>query len=416
MNSLDEQQAAIEADVGIELGDDGRMIKPKIEGAVAFNKCWDEARKVIEHMTKALDLNSEGPTQKSLEAGRLLSPLSYNAINGLVALQKSHVITVDPAQVNALPGWDNIFDSIEYCEEGGLPFPTIFFDTYLPHGPEAQSSPGLEKFPLGGGVLNQTPYGMVVIPIGTKSYESPTDTVLPSGYVHFGQSLPEFYEVKMGGGDGRYIFDYPQLRIDPGFLAFATATHEHRQDFDPDLTNEMFNFDDYIGAYIKAEQKPLNAVIEAIPHRFNGDEEMNDYLISVCAANTYTRASRLVEILYFLDTPNIEIVDAPLTRQIRRQAERSGATIAQTIFVKHSQRRSKQRDGDAESIDYSHQFEVRGHWKYYPKGTRTADARPDLLRFVPGRGMCRKIWCPPFVKGPEDAPLVIKTRRLREDP
>jgi hypothetical protein len=45
-------------------------------------------------------------------------------------------------------------------------------------------------------------------------------------------------------------------------------------------------------------------------------------------------------------------------------------------------------------VEWTHRWPVRGHWRNQP--------------FGPGRSQRRRVWIPPYVKGPQDKPLVIK--------
>lgn len=123
---------------------------------------------------------------------------------------------------------------------------------------------------------------------------------------------------------------------------------------------------------------------------------------------------RVIAVLQWLESANVEIVDRPVSRQVRRNAERKGAEIAKVVRVRlpRSWRNGQppQRSG---AINFNHRFEVRGHYKFFPDTTRLGQADPTKLSWVPEReGYFRRIWCPPFVKGPADKPLVPKTRRL----
>lgn len=138
-------------------------------------------------------------------------------------------------------------------------------------------------------------------------------------------------------------------------------------------------------------------------------EPNQDLMSEVCS-----QVERAVAVLQWLESVNVEIVDAPLTRQVRRNAQRKGSQIAQMVQVKlpRSYRAGVTRPG-ANAIEFDHRFEVRGHYKFFPEATRLAKADPDKLSWVPEReGYFRRIWCPPFVKGPIDKPLIPKTRVL----
>jgi hypothetical protein len=55
---------------------------------------------------------------------------------------------------------------------------------------------------------------------------------------------------------------------------------------------------------------------------------------------------------------------------------------------------------EAEARDYSHRWIVRGHMRNQPIGPRNAK----------GGQQHQRVWIAPYVKGPEDKPLVLKDR------
>lgn len=56
------------------------------------------------------------------------------------------------------------------------------------------------------------------------------------------------------------------------------------------------------------------------------------------------------------------------------------------------------------TIDWSHQWSVRGHWREIPN---------KLGRDREGNPIMGNTWVRPYVKGPEDAPLISKTRFVK---
>lgn len=61
---------------------------------------------------------------------------------------------------------------------------------------------------------------------------------------------------------------------------------------------------------------------------------------------------------------------------------------------------SSESEREAESREYSHRWIVRGHMRNQPVGPRNAE----------GGQKHERVWIAPYVKGPEDKPLVIKDR------
>jgi hypothetical protein len=120
-------------------------------------------------------------------------------------------------------------------------------------------------------------------------------------------------------------------------------------------------------------------------------------------------AGLVLRVIYFLESTNVELVEGEASRQEKRHVARKGGRIALTVKVREPKRRPR-TDGEAQHVDYSHRWEVRGHYKHFPAGTKLADAAPQKLVKHPTLGQCRRIWCPPHVKGPANKPLVPKVR------
>lgn len=432
-------------EIGLALDSSLQPVKPHFEGTVTFDRVWDTnshflntiiqlQKAKVAALANGIDLDTHlggGTNAFHVTDMMRMGGTARNAFHVMRAMQRAHPITVDPEQINVLPEWESIEDCVDYATHVRLPFECLFLDCELPTRSTRPSELPLfgDKLQFLGGLVAREGDMLILVPFirvlnrsdveimqidggGVRTSDNKIDvTYFSWGAVTFNLRDNPAASRQDDMFDNSTMFreseaqtlglDFKLWDIDLGWLRAQLAANNPE-----DPNNFKLNMDmDY-------PHDPNPCRVHLIPPTGEHPESRVAGLTSAL----FRGAGEMLKILYFLDTPNIELVDAPLTRQIRRQAERSGAIIAKTIFVKHSQRRSAPTDhDDAEHLDYSHRFEVRGHWKYYPEGTRTADARPDLLRYVPGRGMCRKIWCPPFVKGPEDKPLVVKTRRVREE-
>lgn len=69
---------------------------------------------------------------------------------------------------------------------------------------------------------------------------------------------------------------------------------------------------------------------------------------------------------------------------------------------------ARQSRGEPSAMDWSHRWEVRGHYKHFTRGP-IFDANADRRVDHDGEE-CVRVWCPPFVKGPDDKPFVPKVR------
>jgi hypothetical protein len=91
------------------------------------------------------------------------------------------------------------------------------------------------------------------------------------------------------------------------------------------------------------------------------------------------------------------ITPEPLPRQARRQRERAKRISTVKILKLRRTRHRMEHDGEGPGIEYTHRWVVEGHWRNQPYG-------PKNDRYY------RQIWIAPYVKGPEDKPLVVKQR------
>ena len=119
----------------------------------------------------------------------------------------------------------------------------------------------------------------------------------------------------------------------------------------------------------------------------------------------------IIQNLHFMQSANVYLGDASLSRQQRKQLKKDDKPIPLETKIKQS-KPYKSNSSSNSQIDFSYRFEVRGHYKHFSEGTRIAQANVDRMINIPGKGNVVRIWCPPFVKGPSDKPLVIKNRSV----
>lgn len=117
-----------------------------------------------------------------------------------------------------------------------------------------------------------------------------------------------------------------------------------------------------------------------------------------------------ISALRVLDAVNVNLADVTLPRAARRRAEREGAIPARTVDITTGRSSSSAVATGGNQIEWKHRWMVRGHWKHFGEQTAVARRHPSRVKDVPGHGRCVRVWCPPFVKGPADKPLVLKTR------
>jgi hypothetical protein len=108
-----------------------------------------------------------------------------------------------------------------------------------------------------------------------------------------------------------------------------------------------------------------------------------------------TNTMRYVHAFWLLLNQTVtQTEDALLSRPQARRARRHrlpGRVVVVTL------RRRKQSEHVGETlVEWSHRWVVRGFWRWQPCG--------------PGRSERKRIWVAPFVKGPEDKPLIVSDK------
>jgi hypothetical protein len=86
-------------------------------------------------------------------------------------------------------------------------------------------------------------------------------------------------------------------------------------------------------------------------------------------------------------------------RATRRRGTRLGFPEREVVVVKLRRESNPPADegGAHDDANYSHRFIVSGHWRN---------------QWYPASNVHRQIWISPYVKGPEDQPLVVRPRRV----
>jgi hypothetical protein len=108
---------------------------------------------------------------------------------------------------------------------------------------------------------------------------------------------------------------------------------------------------------------------------------------------------RIIQTTFRLMQQRISVKHRQLPeRTARREAKRIGARPETEIVVVRLRReKGETKEPTGESANYSHRFIVGGHWRKQP---------------YTSLGIWRQIWISPYVKGPEDKPLIVRPKRV----
>jgi hypothetical protein len=299
-------------------------------------------------------------------------------------MQVARVIAVKPAQVNVLPNlfnddkfrkraYENLAEFMHGCV---LPFDTIFVDTL---------GSDLEGYRDGsiciGALLMQTELGVTGLGFGATQSRTfaPVMMVNPMSASAIGVNKDES--------------DFYRGFIDLSGQALKPDASKAREDDMTLLTTWSKDFHE-TALSLSAEDK--RTLME----------------------NHIDQVERALAVIAMLQSANVYLDEVELSRNERKRAARKNQQVPLTVKVMQRSRRQRKSDESAH-VDYSHRFEVAGNYAHHfaqtAEGTpnklfeKWKRDKPEKVMMIGGRE-CIRIWRPPYVKGPEDKPLVVKAR------
>jgi hypothetical protein len=288
--------------------------------------------------------------------------------NLLGLMSEANVIVVEPEQSDALPsasfGGDTLGDSLDVLAERmrsmRLPFPTTFLD----------ADGARLKGKIEGGDENVRFSGALLIDgeiLSRRSYPSGEDVVGVVGFC--------FYRL---GESGR-------MSCSPTMVSFASPEINRNIPF----CSDIFELGESHLRLIQASLGPLDVAVTLVD---------------------------------FLQSVNVDLVKDGLDGARAKRAERKGQRVPLTVKVRQA-KRSAAYSGANSMANYSHRFEVAGHYTHNfetkadgtPNKTfeRCANKHPEKVMTIEEMP-CVRWWTPPHVKGPSDKPLVPKVRVVVE--
>jgi hypothetical protein len=314
-------------------------------------------------------------------------------------LKSARPIVCPPEQLNAVP--DDVFPDLgaafEYGRLARLPFEEVFFD-FFDHMGRAPAI-ALHFVADGGHDLGFELRGVLV----GENHEEETTVFLP--IIGYHGSPPE----ELGA-----VFIDRSLE---GKMEAAARPKRWVEKLDPPGGQQIEVTMTSVSAAMAALGETPRAVPGAVmgaARAGNGGDIADQYqhALGVAAA---VAVRMTLKVIYLLDSVNVELAPATVSRQVRRQAERTGTELAWVISVR-APRRQERDGGESASRSYSHRFEVRGNFAHHREGSWLYErSTPADIRPCPRCGECRRVWREPHIKGPADKPLAIKVRRIDFD-
>jgi hypothetical protein len=373
-------------------------VRPRWAGSHTFDRVWDAA----------FARGAEPEAGVHGEEGVTTGPGKVLAVEHLRLLRDAHLVRIEADQVELLPDWDDAHQAFDYAVDLELPFeplflefegaggiaPTLRIPTEL-LGPPEDPIAGLPiVVVIRGALVSKTGSVLTVQPFGeiffTKE-RSGVQSYVPSGRVEFGRETfggPPF-------GRQELVAAMPQGRL----RAEAAA-----------MTIEA------AASIYPGDAAGARGLI-VLPYEYDrlgaGEDEISQEAAEVWARIELVLAMRVLAALSIMESEVVVVEEAAVEKRVRDRARKRGWNIASQVYVRPV-RKGAHYEPTGEHRHYSHRFWVRGHMKHYPIGTRLATHRPDLVRpctrtGAASCGLCRRVWTPPFVKGPDDKPIVLKS-------
>ncbi len=366
------------------------------------------------------------------------------AFQALEAMMAARPVYIGAEQLRALPDWseggarDATATGLRYAAQLRLPFDPLFLDFTDPDGSPCWVGTS-EEYALYGALLftgeSHIPGALVqhnslaLIPFGAANRDGaevrrpwavPEHTLTPMqapiGALIVGEDpVRPGGEVALGFFGARGIDEW--MRALMGVLPAGLASIG-----EPPLSIQTRarvyvgtgGISRLLGAF--ADHKHTSLGLKEIAARYPDDAEalIGEGLLVQELALSALRA------LFLLDSSNVEIVAAPVSRQVRRAVERSQGhrQIAMSVQVRARQHASKPRKAGERKREFSHSFERRGVYRHVTRGPH---AKPEHMKPCPrddaahraSGGLCRREWVPGHVvSAGEGKPFVPKTRRV----
>lgn len=431
-----------------------RLLRPKWEGLHSFNRVWDDAVETT--------LGEDG----NIGGLPILSCVAALAARSGKTLAKCHPINFGCAQLEAVMGImeaDGV-NPWEFLADTNLPFDELFLD-YSAIGSRPAGIPWGEKnetLALYGASVaysseGSAPHGSAysagqkhIVPYGTDVRLPDNRAAARIGHI---DSDGNEFSISSATSLGEFALfdDVADVDAVPQFIAVGSRAAESVSEgvseircaipvrslaaMTADVSNgELDSAEQRVfanapaGATIFVGAQPdMLQLIEAQPNAgygiefpipFDAAPEQTQRNLITDAIMVLARTVVVIDSLYFLDSHNVAVEEAVVSRQVRRAAARSGgevriANVVRVAPTKVTRNPNKPRGGTA---NYSHRFERRGYTRHVTRGSH---AKADLMRPCYRRDQegnptcpngCRREWTPATIVGSEDLPFVPKAR------
>lgn len=381
--------------------------RPTWAGSWTFDKVY----------SRQLDITSLSANNgaKMNREGRILvdDPKFVLATQAIGKLASAHLIRIEADQVELLPDWEEPGDAGDFAADAGLPFDPLYFEFEGAGGVAPTHEVELGLVDRAGEVGRTVRGAMVLRGALVWRGESSNLTVEPYGDVYLlgeGESFRKARE--------RASLTDPRVaagRVVFGHQPFEPATEEVGTLRIVALDGAMREVAESHPVALDAAMYTKSAVSGVVVLPFSelyASKNVDGETAVGWGAVVLSMAMRVLACLSIMESEAVVVDDAPMESRDRKRADKRGWQISQQVFVRPT-RKGPRSEPTGNEREYSHRFWVSGHYKHFPLGTRMADRRPDLVSPCTRAGdascgVCRRLWTPPFIKGPDDKPLVVK--------
>lgn len=346
-------------------------------------------------------------------------------------LQTAHPVIIDPEWVEIQEDW-GLNEAWAYAERVVLPFDPLYLDFEGPGGslPMVTVDPdgemGEVKMELAGCLFftDWQTGRLVVVPVGGRQW---LDLTLQTGILAGGYPYEQVGSMVFGGRcqtgqtldgvHGTYIVPANMDTLMTNAVAVDLLTYQEQAALaGPEQVPEVVEEPWKVPGYVYLPLTPDEA-LRPVPN-----DDIAGGWIHIWGRVVRKLAAKSLSILSLLDNENVEIRDAELPRQQRRQIERDRQKgrergVASEIVVIRKTRyvNGKKVDSD-HSIEYSHQWRVRRHEQHHGPHTPVYQAKPWLAKPCGRCGSCRRFIIESYIKGPADKPLKDHKTYKFQDP
>ena len=339
---------------------------------------------------------------RAVHAARIIKPLT-----------EAQVVIVDPEEAEAIihhkdaltleQAWDWANDAI-------LPFNPLYIDLEAPGGRPTVVKHVINGEPVEIGMRGVVFYrgaddNLLVTPIGgdgfLRDYAQPPE--LKSSAI-FGNELYESYGAAVIGNGSNAS---TAMSSTEGFFQVGSSVTP----FWTSGINSLTAGGDRNGVVLHTQTKHYAGLEVPEEHR----PHLNGLSIAIAA-----QVTAAMNVLFFLNTSNIELVDAPVEKRVLKRADKRGwdVNVSQIIAIHHNRKRNinyTPPEPGSSGLQHSHCYKVAAHVRHLQAHTREYQNRPDLVTPCPVHGSCRKIGVRTHFRGLNN-PYVEKTRILKDQP